>query len=283
MTADPVAATTKSVLRFEHVSLAFDGGPALDDVSFDLEAGHTLILFGAAGSGKSVLLKTAMGLLKPDRGQIFLFGEDITGMPEEDLYEIRAKAGILFQESALFDSLTVEDNVAYPLLNQRARGGKRVAVAHDEVDRRVREALRFVELEGTLEKFPSELSGGMRRRVGIARATVTDPPLILYDSPTAGLDPITANTIVALIVKARDMRNTTSVIVSHRYQDGHIMANFRHNPETGELEPATRDSRIHQGTAFMVFREGQLLFTGTQEELEHATDPYIAKFRSARS
>jgi phospholipid/cholesterol/gamma-HCH transport system ATP-binding protein len=271
-----------SILRFEHVGVAFAEGPVLDDVSFDVPKGHTRILFGAAGSGKSVLLKTAIGLIRHTSGRVFLFNQDTTGVPEEELFEIRSRVGMLFQESGLFDSLTIEENVAYPILNQRAGGRQRRKPDPADVEARVREALRFVELEHTLSKFPSELSGGMRRRVGIARAAVTEPPLMLYDSPTAGLDPITANTIVALVVKARDTRRTTSIIVTHRYQDGHIIANFRYNPDSGQLEPARRGSGIHETTTFMVFKEGRLVFEGTQEELEAARDPYVAKFKSSR-
>ena len=268
-----------AILRYENVSLSFAGEPALIDVSFELMPGHSCIIFGAAGSGKSVLLKTANGLLKPDSGRIFLFGQEITQMEEEDLFGIRGKVGILFQEGGLFDSLNIEDNVAYPLVNRRRAKPMDASQAHD----RVRESLRFVELEHTLEKFPSELSGGMRRRVGIARAMVTEPPLILYDSPTAGLDPITANTIIALILKARDTKNTTSMIVSHRSQDGRLLANFRYNPQSGELEATPSDSHVHETTKFMVFREGRLVFEGTQEELEGATDEYVSKFKALKT
>ncbi len=274
-----------SVLRFEHVTLSFgdDEHPALKDVSFDVKQGQTRILFGAAGSGKSVTLKSALGLLKPQGGRVFLFDKDITDLKENQLFEMRAKAGILFQESALFDSLTVRDNVAYPLLNQRIAGQKKVQAESEDVERRVREALRFVELEQTLDKFPSELSGGMRRRVGIARAAVTEPALTLYDSPTAGLDPITANTIVALIVKARDTRNTTSMLVTHRYQDGQMMANYAFNPQTNALEHAAEDSDVHRNTVFMVFHEGSLVFEGLQEQLEASQDPYLARFKAGSS
>jgi phospholipid/cholesterol/gamma-HCH transport system ATP-binding protein len=268
-----------AILRYENVSLSFGGERALVDVSFELMAGHSCIIFGAAGSGKSVLLKTAIGLLKPDSGRIFLFGEEITKLEEEDLFAIRGKVGVLFQEGGLFDSLNIEENVAYPLVNRRRAAPMDAAQAHE----RVREALRFVELEHTLEKFPSELSGGMRRRVGIARATVTQPPLMLYDSPTAGLDPITANTIIGLIIKARDTKNSTSMIVSHRSQDGRLMANFRYNPQSRELEAAPQDSHVHETTKFMVFREGRLVFEGTEDELDGATDPYISKFKAVKT
>lgn len=281
---EPVAGTgtNDAILRFDGVSVWFDEERALDNVSFDLTPGETRIVFGAAGSGKSVMLKAAIGLVQPQRGSVTLFGQEISKLDEEELFEIRPRAGILFQESGLFDSLTIEENVAYPLLNQRKAQG-RAAVDPGQISERVRQSLSFVELEHTLEKFPSELSGGMRRRVGIARAAVTEPPLMLYDSPTAGLDPITANTIVALIAKARDTRNTTSCIVTHRYQDGHILANFRYNPQNGELEPAGRNSEIHERTIFMVFGEGKLVFEGTQEKLQQSQDPYVSKFKSSRS
>ena len=229
---------------------------------------------GAAGSGKTVLLKTAMGLEKPDRGATYVFGQDISGLPERDLFDIRSRIGMLFQESALFDSLTVEENVAYPLENQAA-----IQCPPDQVHPRVEEALNFVELGDTLEKFPSELSGGMRRRAAIARAVVTRPPLLLYDSPTAGLDPITAQTIIALIVKERDLNDTTTLIVTHRYQDGNLLANFRYDRATGELVPARgHDVR----TTFMVLKDGHMVFEGNQDELEATTDPYIAKFYKRR-
>ncbi|MEJ7605767.1 MAG: ATP-binding cassette domain-containing protein [Bryobacteraceae bacterium] len=264
-----------AVLHFDNVSLSFGDEKALDGVSLALYEGQTAIIFGSAGSGKSVLLKTAIGLLQPDSGHVYLFGQEVSGLSEDELFPLRAKAGILFQESGLFDSLNIEDNVGYPLLNLA-----KSVPPDDEVSRRVTDALRFVELEHTLEKFPSELSGGMRRRVGIARATVSEPQLMLYDSPTAGLDPITANTIIALIVKARDTKKTTSAVVTHRYQDGHILANFGYNPQNGQLQAAGRD--VHENTLFLVFRQGRLEFEGTQEELEAATDPYLAKFKSSR-
>jgi phospholipid/cholesterol/gamma-HCH transport system ATP-binding protein len=273
----------ESIIRFEDVSLDFGGTPALDRVSFAISAGETRVVFGAAGSGKTVLLKVAVGLVKPDSGRVFLFGQEITGLKEQDLFDIRAKVGILFQEGGLFDSMTIADNVAYPLLNQRTlqhlttpNGSGPVRSIED----RVTEALRFVELEQTLEKVPSELSGGMRRRVGIARAVVTEPALLLYDSPTAGLDPITANTIVALILKERDMRNTATIMVTHRYQDGHLMANFRYNPDSGEIERVARSNggSGHVTTIFMVMKEGRLVFEGSEAELRASQDTYIRKF-----
>jgi phospholipid/cholesterol/gamma-HCH transport system ATP-binding protein len=276
-----------TVVRFEDVTLAFGTTPALTRVSFEIKAGETRVVLGAAGSGKTMLLKTAVGLVKPDSGRIYLFGQDVTDLKESQLFDIRAKVGILFQEGGLFDSLTIEENVAYPLLNQHAlhQNGTRPA---EEVDNRVREALRFVELEHTLDKFPNELSGGMRRRVGIARAVVTRPALVLYDSPTAGLDPITANTIINVILKERDLRNTASIMVTHRYQDGHLMANFRYNPSNGQIEAAARTGRegieaegSQVSTRFLVMKEGRLVFEGSETELRASADPYIQKFARA--
>jgi phospholipid/cholesterol/gamma-HCH transport system ATP-binding protein len=264
----------RSVLRFEHVSLLFDATPALDDVSFDIRERETRIIFGNAGSGKTTLLKTALGLLRPDAGRVFVFGEDITRLSEAELFDMRAKVGVLFQEGGLFDSLTIEENVAYPLLNQRL-----LHVPPSQAIPRVEEALQFVELEHTLEKFPSELSGGMRRRVGIARAVVAQPPLVLYDSPTAGLDPITAATIISLIIKERDLKNTTAVIVTHRYQDGTWLGDFRYNPRSERLEPVHRNGEPDSpSTTFMVMREGRIVFEGSRSQLEACRDAYVAKF-----
>src|SRR5712691_12543792 len=237
-------------LKFDHVTVAFDGKPALNDVSFEVPSGETRILFGAAGSGKTVLLKTALGLLKPDKGRVYVFGQDITDMGEEQLFDVRSKICMLFQESALFDSMTIEDNVAYPLLNQRS-----IRCSPEEAERRVKDALRFVELEGTLAKFPSELSGGMRRRVGVARAMVTDPPLVLFDSPTAGLDPVTANTIIRLIVKQRDVKHTTTLLVTHRYKNGDLLANWHYDPAVDELEPNRNGYKPEGQTQFMGFKD----------------------------
>jgi phospholipid/cholesterol/gamma-HCH transport system ATP-binding protein len=260
-----------SILKFENVTVAFeDEVKALDGVSFDIYHGETRIVLGAAGSGKTVLLKTAMGLIRPATGSVSLFGEDVTNKRETELFDLRSRIGMLFQESALFDSMTVAQNVAYPLLNQ-----KKARMPREKMEPAVRDSLRFVELEQTLERYPSELSGGMRRRVAIARAVVTKPPLLLYDSPTAGLDPITAHTIMALIIKERDVDNTTAVVVTHRYQDGNLVANFRYNPDSGRLDLAGKQG-TH--TIFMVLREGRLIFEGDQARLEASTDPYITKF-----
>jgi len=270
--------TENPVLEFAHVSVSFDDVPALTDVSFRACKGESRVIMGATGSGKTVLLKTALGLQRPDSGTVYVFGQDIGRMTERELFEIRSKIGMLFQESALFDSLNIEENVSYPLLYQPS-----IHCPKQEVLPRVEEALRFVELEGTLQKFPSELSGGMRRRAAIARAVVTEPPLLLYDSPTAGLDPITAQTIVSLIVKERDLNHTTTLIVTYRYQDGNLVAKFRYNPENGSLELAgNQDGGGVSRTTFMVLSEGRLIFEGPQDELEASKDPYISKFVKQR-
>jgi phospholipid/cholesterol/gamma-HCH transport system ATP-binding protein len=274
-------ASDAAVVRFEDVSVEFGDTLALEHLTFELRPGDTCILFGAAGSGKTTLLKAAMGLVQPDSGSVYLFGQDITHLTEQELFDIRARVGILFQEGGLFDSLTISQNVAYPLLNQRVlRDANTNGTGSRSVEERVKEVLHFVELDQTLEKFPSELSGGMRRRAGIARAMVTDPALLLYDSPTAGLDPITANTIVALILKQRELRNTATLMVSHRYLDGHLMANFRYNPSSGAIEraaPATGESgRVK--TRFFVMNAGRLAFEGSEAELQATQDPYVKKF-----
>lgn len=272
--------TPKPIIELKDVNLKFGETWGLRNVSLDLNPGETFIVFGAAGSGKTTLLKAVIGLVRADSGEINLFGEDVTHMREHDFFALRSRVGVLFQEGGLFDSLLVGENVEYPLINQQSSEKDGHLLDEKEIDCRVREALRFVELEQTLEKFPSELSGGMRRRVGIARAIVTNPPLVLYDSPTAGLDPITANTIMALIAKQRDVQNTASLLVSHRYQDGEIMANFRYDPKTKELFALSEKEQISgaNGTRFVVMRGGEIVFFGTRHELETSDDKYVKRF-----
>jgi phospholipid/cholesterol/gamma-HCH transport system ATP-binding protein len=275
MQTDTLNPNSQVQLAFDRVSFDFDGAPALREVSFELRRGETLVVLGAAGSGKTVLLKLALGLLKPASGRVILFGEDTSALSEREWYKVRSHVGVLFQEGGLFDSLDIEDNVAYPLRNQ-----PELRVSEDEVLPRVVQSLEFVELGGTLEKYPSELSGGMRRRAGIARAIVTQPELLLYDSPTAGLDPITANTIVALITKGRDMRGATTVFVTQRSQDGQILAGCRYDAAAGELR------RIGAGeappaTQYLVLKEGAVVFSGTPAGLAGCNDSYVAKFAPA--
>ena len=265
------------MLEFDKVSLRYGDSWALRDISLTLNPGETRIIFGAAGSGKTTLLKAVIGLVEVDEGRIRLFGQEVTSLRESQLFGLRSSAGVLFQEGGLFDSLSVGENVQYPLLN-RQRGD--TEVSPEEAEKRVREALRFVELEQTFDKFPAEISGGMRRRVGIARAIVTEPPLVLYDSPTAGLDPITANLIMALVAKERDVRNSASLIVTHRYQDGEIMSDFRYDPEQEELlrVEGAAHSRKRDRTKFIVMKEGQIVFFGTRQDLEKSTDEYVKRF-----
>ncbi len=266
-------AAPECVLRFENVRVRLEDVVALDGVSFEVGAGQTRIILGAAGSGKTVLLKTALGLIRPESGRVCLFGQDITGLAEREMLGIRSKVGVLFQEGGLFDSLTIEENVGYGLTYMHGE-----KLPEPEIRRRAEEALRFVELESTLDKLPAELSGGMRRRVGIARAVVTEPPLLLYDSPTAGLDPITAYTIIALVAKERDLKHTTTVMATHRFQDGHFLATCRFDAETGQPAPVKESEQAELGTRFMVLEQGRLAFEGTLEELMASTDPYVKKF-----
>lgn len=275
--------TPRPILEFQDVSLRYEETWALRNISFVLNPGETRIILGEAGSGKTTLLKAAIGLVRVDKGKIELFGEDVTSRKEQELYALRSQAGMVFQEGGLFDSLSVGENVEYPLINQQTSDQSQSAseTRNGQVEQRVREALRFVELEHSFDKFPSQVSGGMRRRVGIARAIVTEPPLMLYDSPTAGLDPITANTIMALIAKERDLRNTASLIVTYRYQDGELMANFRYNSAREELVPINDDGQeagMRNRTEFMVMKEGEIVFFGTREELESSQDQYVKRF-----
>jgi phospholipid/cholesterol/gamma-HCH transport system ATP-binding protein len=268
----PASEARQPVVEFDRVSLGFGGDPVLEEISFRLEHGETKIILGAAGSGKSVLLKLTLGLLQPDRGRIVVLGQDITAMREEELFPIRQRFGMVFQEGALFDSLTVGENVGYAL----ERLGE---LGPEEIERRVREALRFVELEQTIDQFPSELSGGMRRRVAIARAFVGQPEIILYDSPTAGLDPITAHRIVTLVIRQRDVSGISSLLVTHRLQDAFEMASFYFDPERDQLLPvAGNGGRRASSTRFLVLRDGGIAFHGPLEELLTQRDPYLQKF-----
>ena len=269
----PVAPATQAepVVVFEDVTIGFGREPVLEGISFTLRQGETRILLGPAGVGKSVLLKLCNGLLRPDSGRIFVFGHEISAMREQDLFEIRGSIGTVFQEGALFDSLTVRDNVGYRLIEEH--------LPEEEITRRVTEALRFVELEHTLSKFPSQLSGGMRRRVAIARAIVTNPKLILYDSPTAGLDPITSTTIIELVMKQRDVSHTTSLVVTHRLQDAFVLATHRFSRSKNAMEPLP-PRQIDPHTSFLMLYQGKLVFDGTTAQLVHSDDPLIRSYLS---
>ncbi len=259
------------VIRFEDVVLYFDQLQLLNGISFELHRGETKVLFGVAGSGKSTILKLALGLLQPDEGRIFVLGEEVTAMSEQELFELRSRVGIVFQESALFDSMTVGENVAYRLLEEH--------YPPEEISERVAEVLRFVELEDTAQKLPAELSGGMRRRVAIARAIVTRPEIILYDSPTGGLDPITSTTIVELIVKQRDVYNTSALMVTHRLQDAFVMATHRFARARNELVPLPK-GQTNETTSFLILRDGKVIFDGDAVSLRETQDDYIKKYIS---
>jgi phospholipid/cholesterol/gamma-HCH transport system ATP-binding protein len=262
-----------NVIVFEDVVLAFEDKPILDGISFALARGETKAIFGVAGSGKSTLLKLAMGLVRPDAGRIYVLGNDIARMREEELFALRRSIGMVFQESALFDSLRVRDNVAYRLMEEGNIGD-------DEIDKRVREALSFVELEHTIDKFPSELSGGMRRRVAIARAIITQPEILLYDSPTGGLDPVTSTTIIELIVKQRDVYKTSSLLVTHRLQDAFIMASHCFDKKANKMIPLPPGAKGEVPMGFLILRDGKIIFDGDVQELTQTRDEYIREYIS---
>jgi len=260
-------------LVFEDVHLAFEDNHVLRGVSFHLPFGETKALFGVAGSGKSTLLKLALGLLRPDSGRITVLGNEVTQMREQSLFPMRGHLGMVFQESALFDSLTVRENVAYRLMEEHG-------IYDDAIDVRVRESLRFVELEHTLDLFPSELSGGMRRRVAIARAIITQPELLLYDSPTGGLDPVTSNTIIDLIMKQRDVYRTSSLLVTHRLQDAFTLATHEFNPKTSQVRALPRGQYCDVPMSFLMLRDGKVIFDGDIRQLARSKDEYIREYIS---
>jgi phospholipid/cholesterol/gamma-HCH transport system ATP-binding protein len=260
-------------IEVRHVSLGFEEKRILSDVSFQVESGGTLVLLGVTASGKSVLLKLILGLFKPDDGQIFVEGQDLTALSESVLQPIRKRMGIVFQEGALFDSISVYENVAFRLREEGLR---------DEVfiEGRVREMLRFVEMEQAIDKMPSELSGGMRRRVSIARAIISEPAIMLYDSPTAGLDPVTSHTIDILITKLRDVQHVSSVVVTHRLQDAYVLANYIFSSSEQGLVRIQNGGRPGQvaPARFLVLRDGGVYFQGMQQDLVHTRDPYLKSF-----
>jgi phospholipid/cholesterol/gamma-HCH transport system ATP-binding protein len=257
---------------FDNVAIAFEENVVLDGVSFQLPLGETKALFGIAGSGKSTILKLTLGLLPPDSGRIFLLGEEVTRMSEQELFELRRRVGIVFQESALFDSLTVRENVAFRLMEE--------GISEEVIERRVREALRFVELEQTVDMFPSELSGGMRRRVAIARAIITQPEVILYDSPTGGLDPVTSNTIIELIMKQRDVYKTSALLVTHRLQDAFTMATHQFDKDTNQMIALPKGQLCDVAMSFLLLRDGKVIFDGDGHHLATSRDPYIREYIS---
>jgi phospholipid/cholesterol/gamma-HCH transport system ATP-binding protein len=263
-------------IQFDAVRIGFDEGDILRGVSFRAMPRETLVLLGETGTGKTLSLKMAAGLIKPSSGHVCVLGKQVESMPERELLDLRREIGFVFQEGALFDSLSVGENVAYRLREEK--------VDDEEIDSRVLEALRFVELEHTVDMLPSELSGGMRRRVSIARALINRPPIVLYDSPTAGLDPVTSQTIITLVLRLRDVYGVTALLATHRLQDGFALANFRFDEQSKRVvrEPARDSSGSIAGTEpatrFLVLREGLVYFEGGPEELADSSDSYLQRF-----
>jgi phospholipid/cholesterol/gamma-HCH transport system ATP-binding protein len=262
------------VLRLKDVVKYYAGDkPVLNGVSFHLFRGETKIIIGASGSGKSTILKLIMGLDRPDEGEIFVEGQNITNMTEQELVSVRQKIGMVFQESALFDSLTVRENVAYRLYEMN--------VDEDEIDRKVRESLGFVGLEDAIDKTPAELSGGMKRRVALARALISNPEIMLYDEPTAGLDPITSKRINELIITLRDIKNVTGVFVTHRMRDAFTLATEYATNGDKRIDFHTEDNSICiANTRFLMLRDGKIVFEGPDELLRRSSDDYIKRFLS---
>ena len=268
-------------IEFKDVRIGFGDGDVLRGVSFDVSPGETKVILGESGSGKTLIMKLAAGLLRADSGRVWVMGHHISEMSEDELLDFRRHLGFVFQEGALFDSMDVAENVAFRLREER--------VAEEEVDQRVREALRFVELENALEKFPAELSGGMRRRVSIARALVDKPPLVFYDSPTAGLDPVTSQTIITLILRGRDLQGVTSLLATHRVQDAFGLAHYRFDEATKRVMPSGGGDRNASSapksangyaatTNVLVLREGEVYFEGSTDDVLHSSDEYLKKF-----
>ena len=259
-------------IEFRDVHLSFDDRKILDGLSFIVRKGETKIILGGSGGGKSTTINLILGLLKPDSGRIFVDGEDITDYTEAEMMGVRKKIGMIFQEGALFDSLSVYDNVAYRLHEQ--------AVPESEVDQEVRRMLRFVNLEDAIDKMPSELSGGMRRRVGIARALVGGPKIVLFDEPTAGLDPPTARTICELGIKLRDLEDVSSIFVTHEMNNvGYLTSEYAVVGDDGQVTFEREGERLCLiNTKILMLRNGNIIFSGTDEALRKAEDPYIQRF-----
>jgi phospholipid/cholesterol/gamma-HCH transport system ATP-binding protein len=258
---------------FEHVSLAFDEHVILRDVSFSLATGHMAMLLGASGSGKSVILKLILGLLKPDSGSIFVNGERTDRMSEGQLMRVRNQIGMLFQESALFDSLTVAENVGYKLYEE-------LHLPDDDVRSRVEEVLGFVGLNEHMDRMPSALSGGQRRRVAIARAMAAKPRLLLFDEPTSGLDPITSKTVDAEIIKLKDLEHVTAILVTHQLQDAFYVATHEAVRENNRVRIVPADAKKIEEAEFIVLKDGNIFFEGPAAALRAAPDPYLRTYLS---
>jgi phospholipid/cholesterol/gamma-HCH transport system ATP-binding protein len=267
------ADTRQLAVVFDRVSLSFDDNVVLRDVTFSLERGHMAMLLGASGSGKSLVLKLILGLLKPDGGSIFVDGERTDTMSEGQLMRVRDDIGMLFQESALFDSLTVADNVGYKLSEE-------LNMPEDQVLARVREVLGFVGLNEHMERMPSELSGGQRRRVAIARAMAARPHLLLFDEPTSGLDPITSKTVDAEIIKLRDFEQVTAILVTHQLQDAFYVATHQAVRQNGDVAIVPADADKAEQAEFIVLKDGRVFFEGHAAALRASKDPYLRTYLS---
>jgi phospholipid/cholesterol/gamma-HCH transport system ATP-binding protein len=270
---EPPSDTGNTVVAFDQVSLAFDDKVILDRVSFALAKGELRVVLGASGAGKSTILRLILGLLKPDAGEIYVDGHPVAQMSEEDLMGVRANLGMVFQEGALFDSLTVRENVGYRLFEE-------TRMPIPEVDQRVNEVLGFVGLGEYAGRMPSELSGGQRRRVAIARALTSRPHILLYDEPTTGLDPITAVTVDDEIVKLRDLEHVSAILVTHQLRDAFYVAGHEAVQDGGTLSFRKGDPAHAARTRFMMLKEGRIAFEGTADELHASTDDYLRAFLS---
>ena len=268
------AFSDEPVVVFDHVSLAFDEKVILKDVSFTLRRGRTKIILGASGAGKSVTLKILLGLLKPDAGHVWVNGRQVDQLSEQAMMEVRADLGMVFQEGALFDSLTVKENVGYKLYEE-------TTMPLEDVELRVKEVLGFVGLDEFIERMPSALSGGQRRRVAIARAMAAKPKILLYDEATTGLDPITATTVDDEMIKLRDFESVSSIIVTHQLRDAFWVAQHTAvRGANGQTQIVPADPEKEREAEFMMIRNGLVVFEGDARELKASRDPYIREFLS---
>ena len=272
----PVPATSAKdgwMIELRNVYFSVGDSHILKDINLRVRTGTSMMIVGQSGAGKSTILKLILGLIKPDSGEIYVDGEEISRYTEEDLFPVREKLGMVFQESALFDSLTVRENVGYVLYERKM-------MSEEDIEARILELLTLVELEEMIDKMPAELSGGQKRRVAIARAMAASPKLLLYDEPTAGLDPVTSITIIKQMIKLRDLRNVTSILVSHKLEDGYKLAYNMVSVEGNDIR-MVRDAsgRRLSETIFYMISEGEKVFEGTAEEFRNSTDPYIVEFR----
>jgi phospholipid/cholesterol/gamma-HCH transport system ATP-binding protein len=266
-------APVEPVVVVDNVSLAFDDKVVLKDVSFTLLPGHTKLILGASGSGKSTILKLILGLWKPDGGSIWVNGHRVDQMNELELMEMRADVGMVFQEGALFDSLTVAENVGYKLYEESD-------MPTAQIDARVQEVLGFVSLTEFMDRMPSELSGGQRRRVAIARAIAAKPRILLYDEATTGLDPITAISVDEEMIKLRDLENVSSIIVTHQLRDAFFVATHEAVRRKDGYDIVPADAQKCDEAEFIMLKEGVVFFEGNAAELRAAKDPYLKSFLS---